>query len=258
MSTDQHRNAARSPAGPQQSPQPLGYSRWMAAAEEEYERLLRLLGGLDAEHWNAPTDCDGWAVRDVVAHLAGAAASTATLRELVRQARSARRLGSQGDLVDRMNQVQVDERRSMPPEGLLGDLEVNAKRGLGARRRIPGPVQAVPVPFGPPLGTRPLGYLMGRIYTRDAWMHRVDLARATGAALELTGGHDGAIVEDVVAEWAAAHTCDYDVRLDGPAGGRWTRGSTSDATVRMDAVDFARTLSGRVPGDGLLAHRVPF
>ena len=258
MSTDQHRNAARSPAGPQQSPQPLGYSRWMAAAEEEYERLLRLLGGLDAEHWNAPTDCDGWAVRDVVAHLAGAAASTASLREFFRLARAARRLGREGDLVDRMNQVQVEERLSVPPAGLIGDLEVNARRGLAARRRIPAPVRAVRIPFGPPLGTRPLAYLMGRIYTRDAWMHRVDLARATGAALELTGEHDGAIVEDVVAEWSSAHGRDYDLRLHGPAGGRWTEGSPSDAAVSMDAVDFARTLSGRVPGDGLLAHRVPF
>jgi len=239
-------------------PQTLGYSRWMAAAEEEYHRLLRLLAGLEADQWQAPTDCDGWAVRDVVAHLAGAAASTASLRELARQARSARRLGRQGDLVDRMNQVQVGERRSMPPEGLLGDLDVNARRGLAARRRIPAPVRAVRMPFGPPLGIRPLGYLMGRIYTRDAWMHRVDLARATGAALELTGEHDGAIVEDVVAEWAAAHGGDYDVRLDGPAGGRWSEGSTSGAPLRMDAVDFARTLSGRVSGDGLLAHRVPF
>lgn len=239
-------------------PRTLGYSRWMAAAEEEYDRLLGLLRGLEAEQWAAPTDCEGWAVRDVVAHLAGAAASTASLPELVRQARSARRLGREGDLVDRMNQVQVDERRSMPPPALLGDLEVNATRGLAARRRLPGPVRAVRVPFGPPLGTRPLGYLLGRIYTRDAWMHRVDIARATGAALELTAEHDGAIVEDVVAEWAAAHGCDYDVRLDGPAGGRWTEGSTPHAPVRMDAVDFARTLSGRVAGGGLLAHHVPF
>jgi uncharacterized protein (TIGR03083 family) len=240
------------------APQALGYSRWMVAAEEEYDRLLRLLGGLSAEQWTAPTDCDGWAVRDVVAHLAGAAASTGSLREFFRLARVARRLGREGDLVDRMNQVQVDERMSMPPAALIGDLEVNSRRGLAARRRIPGPVRAVRIPFGPPLGTRPLGYLMGRIYTRDAWMHRVDLARATGAALELTGEHDGAIVEDVVAEWATAHGRDYDVRLDGPAGGRWTKGSSSDAVVRMDAVDFARTLSGRVAGEGLLKQPVPF
>jgi hypothetical protein len=100
---------------------------------------------------------------------------------------------------------------------------------------------------------------MGRIYTRDAWMHRVDLARATGAELELTGEHDGALIEDLVAEWAAAHGAAFALELGGLAGGRWSRGSVGAAdTIRLDAVEFARTLSGRVPGEGLLARRVPF
>src|SRR5689334_11361712 len=88
----------------------LSYAEWMRAADEERTRLLRQLGGLTHEQWTAPTDCAGWSVHDIVAHLAGAAASTATLRELLRQARLARRLGREGDLVDRMNQIQVDER----------------------------------------------------------------------------------------------------------------------------------------------------
>jgi uncharacterized protein (TIGR03083 family) len=231
----------------------------MVAAAEEYDRLLRLLRGLDAEQWQAPTDCHGWAVRDIAAHLVGAAACTASLHEQVRQARLARRLGRVGDLVDRMNQVQVDERRSLTPAALVEELATGSARGLAARRRLPALVQAVPLPFGPPLGTRPLGYLMGRIYTRDAWMHRIDLARATGAPLELTHAHDGAIVADMLAEWSRTHAADFDVVLSGPAGGQWSRGAggTSDA-IRMDAVEFARTLSGRAPGAGLLARRVPF
>jgi hypothetical protein len=109
------------------------------------------------------------------------------------------------------------------------------------------------------LGTRPLGYLMGRIYTRDAWMHRIDLARATGTELVLTSGHDGAIIEDLVAEWTEAHPYDFDLELSGPATGQWSRGAGggSDA-IRMDAIDFARALSGRAPGTALLAYRVPF
>jgi uncharacterized protein (TIGR03083 family) len=247
------------PAEATAAPRALTYPQWMAAAAQEHRRLLRVLRGLDAEQWQAPTDCDGWEVRDIVAHLAGGAASTASLREQARLAWHARRLGRQGDLIDRMNEVQVEERRSLTPAALLSDLEAAAKRGLAARRRIPAPVRAIPVPFGPPLGTRPLGHLMGRIYTRDAWMHRVDLTRATGTALELTGEHDGAIIEDVVAEWAAAHGADYDLRLTGPAGGRWSRGTRAAAgRVDMDAVEFARALSGRAAGEDLLARRVPF
>ena len=238
---------------------PLAYAQWMSAADEERTRLLRLLAGLTDDQWLAPTDCDGWSVRDIVAHLAGAAASTATLSELVRQARLGRRLGTKGDLVDRMNEVQVSERGALSPAELTADLALQARRGLAARRRLPAALRALPLPFGPPLGTRPLGYLMGRIYTRDAWMHRIDVARATGAPLELTSGHDGALVEDVVAEWAATHGAACELTLTGVAGGTW-RSVEGAATrpLRMDSVEFARTVSGRAQGDGLLAQGVPF
>lgn len=240
-------------------PRALTYAQWMAVAAEEYDRLLRLLNGLEDEQWRAPTDCEGWAVHDVVAHLVGAAAGMASLGEQVRQARVARRLGGQGDLIDRMNALQVAERRSRTPTPLLADLESAARRAVAVRNRIPRPVRAVPVPFGPPLGTRPLGYLMGCIYTRDAWMHRVDLARATGSELELTAGHDGAIVEDVVAEWSRSQRTGYDLTLTGPAGGRWSSGRCGpEGGLQMDAVEFARVLSGRAPGGGLLVARVPF
>src|SRR6478735_7938595 len=102
----------------------LSYGQWMSAAEEEQTRMLRLLGDLSQDHWLAPTDCEGWSVREIVAHLAGAAASTATIRELVRQAWLGRRLGRVGDLVDRMNQVQVRERSDLSPADLVADLEV--------------------------------------------------------------------------------------------------------------------------------------
>jgi uncharacterized protein (TIGR03083 family) len=241
------------------APRLLAYDRWMAAAEVEYDRILGLLRGVPADRWAGPTDCAGWSVRDVVAHLAGAAAATASPRELVRQAWHGRRLGRRGDLVDRMNEVQIAERQSLPPAALLADLAAAGRRGVGTRRRIPGPVRGVRLPLGSPLGVRPLGYLTGRIYTRDAWMHRVDLARATGAPLELTAEHDGAIVEDIVAEWAAVHGHPYELRLSGPAGGAWCGSPGEPAEdVRLDAVDFARTVSGRVAGAGLLSCRVPF
>jgi hypothetical protein len=88
-------------------------------------------------------------------------------------------------------------------------------------------------------------------------MHRIDLARATGLPLALTAEHDGAIVADLVAEWGATHGADYELVLAGPAGGRWRRAAGA-VEIRMDAVDFARTLSGRARGEGLLACRVPF
>jgi uncharacterized protein (TIGR03083 family) len=235
----------------------MRHADWMTASEEEYRRIGQLLATLTSDDWARPTDCSEWNVRDLVAHLVGNAESSASVREMRRQQKLGRRLRPGGPDIDGMTAVQVQERADVPPEQLVRDLADVARRAVRARRRLPAPVRAIPVPFGPPLGTRPLGYLMGCIFTRDAWMHRVDLARATGRPLELTAEHDGAIVADVVAEWARGHGQPYRLTLTGPAGGTWSRG-TDGERLTLDAVDFCRTVSGRAPGSGLLAHPVPF
>jgi uncharacterized protein (TIGR03083 family) len=239
------------------APGAIGYDGWMAAATEEYRRLDTLLRDLDADDWTRSTDCDEWDVRAMVAHLVGAAEANASLRELVRQAWVGRRTRARGDLVDKMNAVQVAERADRAPADLLSDLADAGGRGVKARTRIPAPVRAVRLPFGPPLGVRSLGYLMGRIYTRDAWMHRMDICRATDRPPVLTSEHDGRLVDDVVREWAAAHGSAYSLELTGPAGGSWGSGGAGKPLV-LDAVDFCRTVSGRMPGSGLLAQPVPF
>jgi uncharacterized protein (TIGR03083 family) len=230
---------------------------WMAAAEEEYRRLGALLTELDDDDWRRPTDCAGWDVHDVVAHLVGAAESTASVREMRRQQKLGRSLRPGEPDVDGMNAVQVGERAAATPEQLRSDLADAGARGVRSRRRLPAPLRALPVPFGPPLGTRPLGYLMDRIYTRDAWLHRVDIARATGRPLLLTPDHDGRIVADVVAEWARSHGQPYRLTLSGPAGGSWSSGAGGEE-IALDAIEFCRALSGRAPGTGLLASHVPF
>jgi uncharacterized protein (TIGR03083 family) len=236
----------------------------MAAASEEYARLDELLSGLADDDWRRPTDCSGWLVRDVVAHLVGTAESMARPREGLRQLWRARgRPGSM--LVDRLNDVQVSERVDLRPSQLLTDLRDSGTRAVRTRSRLPGLLRRVPVPFGPPLGTRPVGYLTDRIYTRDAWMHRIDLARATGRPLRLTPEHDGRLVADVVGEWAEVHGRPFRLTLTGPAGGTWQPPSgggvdpTEVPNIELDAVDLVRTLSGRRPaGHDLLRHPVPF
>jgi len=52
-------------------------------------------------------------------------------------------------------------------------------------------------------------------------MHRIDIARATGRAPQLTGEHDGRLVADIVAEWAQRHAQPCRLHLTGPAGGVW-------------------------------------
>jgi len=100
------------------------------------------------------------------------------------------------------------------------------------------------------------------ILTRDPWMHRLDLARATGRTPVLTADHDGVIVADIVAEWARRHGQPYRLELTGPAGGIWSFGTGGEEIV-MDATEFCRVISGRPGPDGgqprgLLATQVPF
>jgi uncharacterized protein (TIGR03083 family) len=235
----------------------MEHTDWMTAAEEAYRRLDTLLAELTEEDWRRPTDCTEWSVHGVVAHLAGTAESTARLPELVRQAWHGRRLRNGGSLVDGINAVQVRERADATPEQLRRELADAAVRGVRARRRLPAALRAVRLPFGPPVGTKSLGYLLGRIYTRDAWMHRIDIARATDRPLVLTADHDGRLVADVVDEWAASHGRPFRLVLTGPAGGTWSQGSGGEE-LDFDAIEFARIMAGRATGQGLLAHTVPF
>jgi uncharacterized protein (TIGR03083 family) len=237
--------------------QNMRHGDWMSAATEEYRRLGALLSGLSDDEWRRPTDCSEWDVREMVAHLVGAAEAGASMRALVHQARLGRRLRPGEPGVDGMNAVQVQERADADPVCLRADLASIGARAVRRRSGLPAPLRALPVPFGPPLGTKPLGYLMDRIYTRDAWMHRIDIARATGRPLELTPDHDGRIVADVVAEWAHAHGQPYRLTLTGPAGGTWSSG-TDGEELSLDAVEFCRVLSGRAAGQGLLGNAVPF
>jgi hypothetical protein len=126
---------------------------------------------------------------------------------------------------------------------------------------VPAPVRALPVlPIGSALGVhigwQPLAYLFDMGFTRDVWMHRMDVARATGTPPELTAAHDGRIVADLVAEWSRRHGEPFTLTLTGPAGGQFAGGGGGEPQT-VDAVEFARILSGRAEGPGVLRHKLP-
>jgi hypothetical protein len=106
-------------------------------------------------------------------------------------------------------------------------------------------------------GKRSLGWLNDVVYTRDTWMHRIDLSRATGRPLVLTADHDGRIVADAVADWARLHGRPFELELTGPAGGHYRTG-TAGEHHQLDAIEFCRTITGRREGTGLLTTEVPF
>jgi uncharacterized protein (TIGR03083 family) len=52
------------------TPAALNDAALQEAIADEFRRLADLLDGLPAASWDAPTLCDGWRAREVVAHLA--------------------------------------------------------------------------------------------------------------------------------------------------------------------------------------------
>lgn len=238
----------------------LDHRTAMALAHVEYERFGDLISALGPDDWTAPTDCPAWDVRAMVSHVVGAMAGNASLRENLRQLRLAGK--GDGPLVDELSALQVRERADLTPDEVVAEYDRLAAPALKGRTRLPGPVRSlarmkVEMPFGTERWT--LGYLIDTIYTRDVWMHRVDIARATGRDLVVTAGHDGRLVADVVAEWARRHGRPFTLELEGEAGGAFTAGTAADGeAVRLDAVEFTRTVAGRSPGEGLLATPVAF
>lgn len=227
-------------------------------ARTAYQRVVYLLEGLSDTDWSRPTDCVGWDVWSMVAHLAGATASCASIREAGRQVIAGRRLvrGTGRPMLDGINDTQIRERAGRTPDELLRELRSTLPRAVHRRATYPRLLRHLPIP-DPTVGSVSLGELMDVIYTRDAWLHRVDLARATGQPLELTQNHDARLVADVVRDWADRHGRPFRLRLDGPAGGSYERGAGGEEH-NLDAVEFCRILSGRGKGSGLLATRVLF
>jgi uncharacterized protein (TIGR03083 family) len=238
---------------------PISRAEAPALATTELARFVELLRALSPDDWRRPTDNVGWDVHATVSHVVGMAETQASLRELARQMRTARRETGDGAFIDALTALQVRERVDATPTQLVDALERVAPRAVKGRRRCPAPMRAIRLRQDPPFGDERwhMGFLMDVIFTRDPWMHRVDIARATGRELVLTPEHDGRLVADVVAEWSRRHGQPFRLTLSGPAGGTYVA-RTGGPTLELDAVDWCRALSGRGPADGLLATPVPF
>jgi uncharacterized protein (TIGR03083 family) len=237
---------------------PIDRDEMVGLATTEYRRLVPLLRSLRSDEWERPTACEGWDVRAMVGHLLGAAEANASVPETLRQVIRGRRWARAAErpLVDGINEVQIADRRELSPAEVTDRLEGVADQAVRGRHRTPRLVRRAKVenPLG---GTLTMQQLVDVIYTRDEWMHRIDIARATGRLIELTPDHDGRIVADLVRDWATAHGAAVTLELTGPAGGVYRQGA-GGPTLTVDAVDFALATSGRVPAEGLLAVPVLF
>ncbi len=211
-------------------------------------RFLALLESLHADDWSKPTACTAWNVHDMVAHQAGGYASGTTYKEMIRQYTSKPQPGQLPE--DAINALQVGERANKTPAELVAELKQvgeiaahNWAYGFNAIKWI-----ATPHPVG---GFMSIRHLMWIIHSRDTWMHRLDICRATDRPFEQTREHDGRIVELVVLDTAKKLTKKLNgqaitLSLTGIAGGTWQIGKGNPvAEMEMDALDFNIFVSGR-------------
>ena len=237
-------SSTRTPSRPRR-PQ-LSHQQAMGLAAVEYSRFLDLVRSLTDEEWSRPTECPGWDVRAMAGHTVGMAQMASGLRETLRQDRSAKKRG--GDPLEALTALQVEEHAHLTVGELVERMAQVGPRAARGRRRMPALVRRAPLPDKQDVGGTTerwtIGFLNDVILTRDPWMHRMDLCRATGRAPVLTPDPDGVLVADVVEEWAGRHGRAYRLVLEGPAGGSFARGDDVPE-LRMDAVDFCRVLSQR-------------
>ena len=229
----------------------------MVLAATEYERVADLLDELTGEQWRADTDCSDWDVRAMAGHMLGMMQMAASLPEMIRQqATSTRRAKREGGLmIDALTALQVQKNAALTPAEIASEVRRLGPRAVKGRRRPPAFIRNLKTKEETD-GWWTFGYLFDVILTRDPFMHRIDITRATGVPMPATAEHEGVLVDDVVREWAERHGSPYTLELSGPAGGRWQAGDGEH--LAMDAFEFCRAVSGRAPATGLLTMQVPF
>ena len=246
----------------------------------EREALLTIARSLSDDEWKAPSDCAGWAVRDVVAHMASVlhgVADPSVMPDLA--------AGTENAM-----EVPVAERRAWPIADVLAEYETYSGQvaDLGASVQEP-PMADTMLPMND-LGTHPMA-ILPCTFLFDAYCHlRNDILQPNGPIDRPEPPRDEKRVAPTI-EWmlaglpwmCAAKLAFVDrpvnLTLTGVGGGTWAIGPGGDdgrvlidegaaptavATVTSDSHDFViwgtqrrpwRDLA-KVDGDAGYAGRV--
>lgn len=227
-------------------------------ARTELQRFVDLIEKLSPSDWEQPTACTLWTVKDIVAHQAAHVMAGTRFTEFLGQfnSRNFREYTAKGmNSLDAANQRQVDLRAQRTPAELIAEIKTNSDRSLQGRQRFPWLVRFMPIPVPGHDGRLNLGELIDIIFTRDMWMHRLDICRATGHSMTLTAEHDGRINALAIRELGMALRSKLKdaailYRLTGPAGGEWVvgGGQSPTASITMDTLDFNWLASRHING----------
>lgn len=224
----------------------------VVVARAELSALVEEVHALPADRFLGRTDCVAWTVRDVVAHLAGAADEAVHPAVQARHMLTARTRLRKLPLADALTAQQIADRSRRSAAEIVAELTRLTPKVPAARARVPGLVRRRKLPDPSALPGDDLGYLLDVIYTRDVWMHRIDISRATGRALSDSGVEElvvGQIVRDLQRGWAGPPVR---LVLTGRVEGEWPLGGSPDGPeVTVDTVSLCRLLSGRSDETGL-------
>ncbi|MFI1092237.1 maleylpyruvate isomerase family mycothiol-dependent enzyme [Streptomyces sp. NPDC020917] len=221
--------------------------RSAAVAEVQGRAALDVLHKLGDEDWRRPTDCVEWDVRTLVSHLVAQCEDNISLPTMLRREIAGRRRHPGKGPVDAHMAAQVADHAAASGPALVERFALLWPRAVAARRRRPGLLRRAKVDTGIPGASRmSVGHLLDTVYNRDLWMHRIDLARATGQPAGV-GEDERQIVEEAVRDLALSWSqAPLALELTGPAGGAWLIGAGEPtAVVRADAVAYMRALAGR-------------
>jgi hypothetical protein len=143
----------------------------MRLAAAEYQRFIDVLGALSPDDWSTPTECPDWDVRAMAAHALGMAEMAASVREQMRQVKTATKRG--GVFIDALTRLQVEERQDMTPAQIVAKFQRIAPKASRGRRLTPGLIRRRTMPQLQVVGDHEepwtIGYLVDVILTRDPW-----------------------------------------------------------------------------------------
>lgn len=159
----------------------MTFEDYVAAWHQASESLLEVCDQLPDEAWAAPTECPGWSVKDVAAHVAGI--------EALLLGRPRPKIDDPVDApyvrneLGRLVEVDVQARRPLPPAAVLAELrEVLTERHQSLRESPPDPDAPTVWVQGP---TTMTGMMRLRVF--DVWAHEQDIRRATDRPGHLAG-----------------------------------------------------------------------
>src|SRR5215469_12761818 len=117
---------------------PITPDRVAQVATAELEACLALLHDLDDSDWAAPTDCAGWTVHDLTAHLTGQYQGLAKPGVYLRRHRRAHRRYPNLSRLDADNRQQIDDLGGHTGPELAAMMATIGPKAIRARRRVPG------------------------------------------------------------------------------------------------------------------------